>query len=209
MTFMIYNERGMPIPYHPEEDWRRVRLDPAIEAKLPSFEKETPKRQGSGQGKDDKTSSLPLEKIFFKGDQSKDPSLLAEHVMTRDVDYLFEKDSLEVAVNMFYRKKFRHIPVLDSEENIVGILSDRSITHFLLLDGGSWDFKDKTVKEVMISPVFTSSKKALLSDIARKFVDERIGAMPIVNSKGKLLGILTRSDLLKTMVSVSRGDIRV
>lgn len=56
------------------------------------------------------------------------------------------------------------------------------------------------VEDVMTHEVRTLTPEALLVDAARVMRRERIGALPIVDKGGKLVGILTRSDLLDAFV---------
>jgi CBS domain-containing protein len=52
-------------------------------------------------------------------------------------------------------------------------------------------------RDVMVSPVITASKTATVREIAKTLLEKRISAVPVVDEVGKLVGILTESDLMR------------
>ena len=52
-------------------------------------------------------------------------------------------------------------------------------------------------RDVMVSPVITASKTATVREIAKLLLEKRISAVPVVDDAGKLVGILTESDLMR------------
>ena len=51
-------------------------------------------------------------------------------------------------------------------------------------------------RDVMASPVITVKPTSTVQDVARIFIDQRISGVPVVDDAGKLVGIVTESDLL-------------
>jgi CBS domain-containing protein len=51
-------------------------------------------------------------------------------------------------------------------------------------------------RDVMVSPVITVSSNASVKEAAKIFLDRHISAIPVVNEKGKLVGIVSEGDLL-------------
>jgi len=51
-------------------------------------------------------------------------------------------------------------------------------------------------RDVMVSPVITAGVDATVRDVAKTILENRISAVPIVDGKGKLAGIVTESDLM-------------
>jgi acetoin utilization protein AcuB len=62
------------------------------------------------------------------------------------------------------------------------------------------------VEDVMTRDVLTLSAEAFVSDAARIMRRERVGAVPMVDG-GRLVGILTRSDVLDAFVELSRSAV--
>jgi acetoin utilization protein AcuB len=134
-----------------------------------------------------------------------DAVLFAERIMSSPVVTLTPQATLEQALTLFQKSQFRHIPVVSAARRLVGILSDRDI----LRDVGG--FKENyqpqvphklndRVELLMKTPVLTASQDTDVRHIARLFVAQHVGAMPIVR-EGELIGIITRNDILKAVMS--------
>lgn len=131
--------------------------------------------------------------------------LMASQIMTSPVISLKYSDTIAKAVKLFKKNKFRHLPVVDKNENVFGILSDRDVLHYL---NGIRDDYTRTkspaklndkVNHLMKSEVLTASTDTDVRFIARLFVEQHIGAMPIVE-EGRLIGLITRSDVLSAVM---------
>lgn len=59
-----------------------------------------------------------------------------------------------------------------------------------------------TVKEFMKTKVLTAAPTAEIRFAARVMFEEKIGALPIIDDNGSLVGIVTRSDILKALVNL-------
>ncbi|MHB1053604.1 MAG: CBS domain-containing protein [Thiobacillus sp.] len=131
-------------------------------------------------------------------------ALLAEQVMTSPVVILTPEASITEALRQFQKNAFRHIPVVTSAGRLVGIVSDRDILRYLAGLSESYQqqiphTRDARVEQLMTPQVLTASADTDIRHIARLFVEQHIGAMPIVKN-GKLEGIITRSDVLGTVM---------
>jgi acetoin utilization protein AcuB len=83
--------------------------------------------------------------------------------------------------------------VVTPDGTIVGMLSDRELL------ANPWD--ERNVSARMATPVLTATPDASIRDIARVLIEERIGAMPIADDHGRLVGLLTRTDILRAVVA--------
>lgn len=52
-------------------------------------------------------------------------------------------------------------------------------------------------RDVMVSPVITAGKTATVREIAKILIEKRISAVPVIDDAGKLVGIVTESDLMR------------
>jgi acetoin utilization protein AcuB len=127
--------------------------------------------------------------------------LLANQVMTSPVITIKSNDSIDDSLKLFQTHQLRHIPVINDAGVVQGIISDRDILRHLA--GITKNYKQEKhlvrtndpVSKLMTTEVLTASIDTDVRFIARLFVEQRVGAMPIVVD-GKLKGIITRSDLL-------------
>jgi acetoin utilization protein AcuB len=114
--------------------------------------------------------------------------------------------SLSQAWDVVHSKRFRHIPILGADESVAGILSDRDLlrgTMEAFLAGTTWSTKqvESPIRNLVSHPVLVAAPDAELRAIARVLLEERIGALPIVSEAEGLVGMITRSDILRVMVA--------
>lgn len=114
---------------------------------------------------------------------------------------------LSEAVRLVVRNGIRHLPVVDSTSTIVGMLSERDLREAIgdpveylaiqpkLVTG------EPRVSQVMTTPALTVRFDTSLADLARKFADQRIGAVPVTDSFGALIGIVSYVDALRLLAS--------
>jgi acetoin utilization protein AcuB len=133
-------------------------------------------------------------------------TLLARDIMASPVVTLPLSASLAQAWELVKDKRFRHIPILSRNGALVGMLSDRDfsrVTVELALSGkkGSAYLGNVTIETYVSHPVLVAAPEATLPAIARVLLEERIGAIPVVSEEKEILGMITRSDILRVIVS--------
>jgi CBS domain-containing protein len=130
--------------------------------------------------------------------------ILAEEIMAGPVISLSPEADLVDAWKLLCEKRFRHVPVVSEEGALVGIVSDRDILLRAALiaaaETANTSHPGGTIREIMQTRVLTSGPTTEIRQIARVFFQERIGAMPIVDGRGKLAGMITRSDILRALI---------
>jgi acetoin utilization protein AcuB len=129
-------------------------------------------------------------------------------VMSRAVATIEASEPAHAAVGRMLASKIRHLPVVDAQGTLVGIVTDRNLRHFLFSPGvfkkiGSVSadalLKAATVKQVMSSPAIDIGAEEDLEAAARLMVERRIGSLPVVEN-GRVVGIVTETDLLRQIV---------
>jgi CBS-domain-containing membrane protein len=110
-------------------------------------------------------------------------------------------DSINVARQLMAKHRINQLPVLENDE-LVGIVTDRDIrdaypTSMAINRGEAIDrFAETiTVEEVMSQNVLTVEPETSLAAAVELLRKQRIGSLPVVK-KHKLVGIITRSDIL-------------
>jgi len=138
--------------------------------------------------------------------------LRVRDVMTRDPKTLGRNDQISLADDLMKQERIRHLPVLDDDGELVGIVSQRDMFRGALAHAlGYGETAQRrmlgllVVKEVMTTQVVTVEPDAPITDAARTMVDRKIGCLPVVED-GKLVGILTEGDLAAFVAR--RGRVR-
>lgn len=138
--------------------------------------------------------------------QSTRAKILAKEIMSSPVVTLPITASLSQAWEIVHSKRFRHIPILGADDSVTGILSDRDLlrgTMEAFLSGTTWSTKqvESPIRNLVSHPVLVAAPDAELRAIAKVLLEERIGALPIVSEAGGLVGMVTRSDILRVLVA--------
>ncbi len=124
-------------------------------------------------------------------------------LMTEDVFVLFADDTLLLAEGMMQWKRIRHVPVVDRESNLKGLITHRdilraSISTIAQLSSGEKRAAQAYIllKDIMQTSVLTIGPEADIKEAARVMLGEKIGCL-LVADRGQLVGILTEADFLK------------
>ena len=124
-------------------------------------------------------------------------------LMTSEVTTLRSNDKLSIADDVMRLGRIRHLPVLDEDEQVVGIVSQRDLFRGALARALGYGAHAQQkllgqllVKEVMTNDPVTISPDAPLAEAARLMLDQKIGALVVIES-GRLAGILTESDFVR------------
>jgi CBS domain-containing protein len=133
-------------------------------------------------------------------------------LMTTQVATLELNDKLKLADDVMRLGRIRHMPVLDDEGAIVGIVSQRDLFRGALARCiGYGEFAQQKlldqliVKEVMSTGVATVQPTAPLEEAARMMVERKIGCV-VVAEEGRLVGILTESDFVRLYAGPREGE---
>ncbi|HXG18658.1 MAG TPA: CBS domain-containing protein [Methylomirabilota bacterium] len=126
--------------------------------------------------------------------------------MTKSVLTIKPRESLRHARERLAKYRINQLPVV-VDDKLVGIVTDRDVrdaypSSLRLFHGKDIDeFGDShTVEEVMTYNVVTVTPNTSIREAARLLRQQRFGALPVVE-EGKLVGIITRSDLLDAMLA--------
>jgi CBS domain-containing protein len=142
----------------------------------------------------------------------------AEDIMSTDIFTVSPKDSLHTVSRVFADTETSGAPVVDEIGRIVGIVSEHDIVTYLskFEDTGKGDIDPKElphlahiyiqasttpVEEVMTTDVITAKPETSIDMIARLMTENNINRVPIV-VKGKLVGMVSRVDILRNIAQV-------
>ena len=120
--------------------------------------------------------------------------LRVEEVMTRTVVTVTANQSLQEALALIARSRFRHLVVVDTAGRPTGVLSDRDLLRCMSRES-HWD--SATVAGVMNPQPITARPETLLSTAAAEMLTRRINCLPVVDEEERVCGILTSTDLLR------------
>jgi CBS domain-containing protein len=110
-----------------------------------------------------------------------------QHLMMTDFVTVKGDVSIEKAVKMLYMRHVGSVIVIDSEKRCKGIFTERDAIRVV-----AQKIPLKTpLKEVMTKKVVTILEDASFAEARRKMTSRNIRHLPVVNEKGKIVGLLT------------------
>ncbi|GAA0515451.1 CBS domain-containing protein [Deinococcus depolymerans] len=111
--------------------------------------------------------------------------------------------SLPDAAHLMRSRGVRRLPVLEGE-TLIGIVTDRDLREAMpsrLSSLSPWEATTRlaavTVADVMRRSVLTTAPEADARDAAHTMLTHRVGALPVVNGQGRVVGVVTVSDVLR------------
>jgi acetoin utilization protein AcuB len=137
---------------------------------------------------------------------------IVKRVMTENPFTAGPDMPLRQAVSLMRDRKIRHLPVVEEGGRLVGILTDRDVRHAALVpalaEHLTWEqrrLKSLRVRDVMTWSVVTTQPEATLAQAGLTMFQRRIGSLPVVED-GKLVGILTETDVLRALTDGQETD---
>ena len=129
-------------------------------------------------------------------------NLQVRDVMTAEVTTLQRNDKLTLADDIMGLGRIRHLPVLDENGQMAGIVTQRDLFRGALAKALGYGERAQrqlmdtlVVKEVMTSDVITTTPDTPLAEAARVLIERKIGCLPVVEG-GRLVGIITEEDFV-------------
>jgi CBS-domain-containing membrane protein len=119
------------------------------------------------------------------------PVIRARDIMSSPVLTVLSTDLSSKLLTIFKQQRFRHIPVLNSTSQLVGIISDRDLLE--QLDGSL------PVSSIMSKQVLTTNPDTPIQEVVKTMLDERIDCIPLME-QGRIVGIITRGDILRAVM---------
>ncbi len=130
--------------------------------------------------------------------------------MTREVITVDPEKTVFEAQELMADNTIRHLPVIDANQQFIGIVTDRDIRSALpynfIKDSCTEEQREEicalTVKDIMTRDPITISPTYTIQDALLMIQNARVGALPVVDDDGQLSGILSVRDLLRAFINV-------
>jgi acetoin utilization protein AcuB len=144
--------------------------------------------------------------------------MLVKGWMTSDVITVDEETSMMKASQIMKENNIRRLPVM-RKGKLVGMVTDRDIKEASPSKATTLDvhelyylLSELKLKDIMRKNLVTVSPEETVEKAAVKMLEHRISGLPVVNDKGKVVGVITQGDIFKVLVSLTgvyRGGIQL
>lgn len=149
---------------------------------------------------------------------------LAGEVMSRDIKMLTPRQTLRQAWEQMLQQSVKALPVVDSQGNVIGILTDGDLInragvaqrlsiarHFeaemIRKELEMLDQSHQLVQDIMSKPVVTIHSDASIGVAVNLMKKHQLKRLPVVNEKEVLVGMLSRFDILRLVVPSATKEL--
>ncbi|HHS98287.1 MAG TPA: CBS domain-containing protein [Chloroflexi bacterium] len=137
--------------------------------------------------------------------------MLVKERMTRRPITIGEDASVNEALELMHRERIRRLPVVDKQGRLVGIVSELDLLKVSPSPATSLSIYEIPyllarikMRDIMTREVITVTEDTPLEEAARIMADNKIGGLPVMR-EGKLVGIITETDIFKTFLEMLGG----
>ena len=156
----------------------------------------------------DLSRGIPLDVMFSRGAQT------VRDVMTHEITLIKTSHKVEDAIELMEAAQIRHLPVVDDEGQLIGMVSDRDVLHWLpsRKRGSAEDDQEQrslfatddkgalrgSVAAMMSQETTSVKPVALLVDVMATFQEQNVDGLPVVEAgSNRPCGIITTTDILR------------
>ena len=148
-------------------------------------------------------------------------------IMSSPASSVNAEQTLQDVIELLAKHRFSGVPVVDADNKVIGVISDTDIIRYSqtisiipLSNLSGWispyaDISDLTsvrkgfellhktkVDQVMTKKVYTIGEDATATDVAQVMNRRKINRVPVVDNDEKLVGIVTRSDMVQCIAKL-------
>ncbi len=135
-------------------------------------------------------------------DLERGPLIHAAQIMTHPVTVLHQNSAVAEAWRLLQRQGIHQAPVLDDTQRLIGMVSERDLLTVIDIDGDRvLENLKRRVSDVMATPVVAAAPVTDIRRIAAAMLEGGLSAVPIVNESQSIVGIVSRTDVLRAVMT--------
>lgn len=130
------------------------------------------------------------------------PLYHADQIMQRDVITVSADDEVAHAWQILRDQNIHQAPVLTRNKQLIGIVSERNLLTAINIDDGEIvNSIHRQVRDVMTTPVVAAEPVTDIRRIAAVMMEQGVDGVPVTDATGRLLGFVSRGDILRAVVT--------
>jgi len=123
----------------------------------------------------------------------------AEDIMTRNVVTVYSDTAIYDAMNLLVKNKITGLPVIDDNNQLIGILSEKDMLNLLYNE----KINNETVSEFMTKETVSFDIEDDITDICDCLINNHFRRVPITDNH-KLVGIISRKDIISFILKIRK-----
>jgi acetoin utilization protein AcuB len=112
--------------------------------------------------------------------------------------------TLGEAMTLCFQHRIRHLPIINDEGKLVGLVTDRDLRFYIshrlgtiMENNSDREALHHRLHVMMVRRFISSRPETTVTQAARLMLDNRIGCLPVIDAENRLVGIITTGDLLR------------
>ena len=132
--------------------------------------------------------------------------LKVEDIMTKDVISVAKDTPIDEAIDIMRKHNITGMPVIDDDMTLLGVITEKDVLRLFYTDE---DDKNKTVGFYMTRPAVSYRGDESLRNVCDFMMVNYFRRVPVVSKKGKLIGIISRPDIIDYIIKQRLQDTQV
>lgn len=129
-------------------------------------------------------------------------------IMTKDCINIDISNTILDSYNILREKQVTQIPVVSNGEKLMGMINKKMILNLLIedIDNGR-SILNRSLNEIFLPEVITSDPISDIRRVAKVMIDFKLDAIPIVNKNDVLVGIVSKTDIIKAVSNIPKLNL--
>jgi CBS domain-containing protein len=132
--------------------------------------------------------------------------LKVKDIMTKDVVFVKKETPIYEAMVLLRKEDITGMPVVEDDMTLVGVITEKDVLRLFYADE---DEKNKTVAFFMTRPAVSYKDNESLQSVCDFMMINYFRRVPVISKKGKVVGIISRPDVIDYIIEQRRQDAQV
>lgn len=129
-----------------------------------------------------------------------EPVYQVKDIMSKEVIYIDQKATLEEAYALLKEHSIGQIPVVSYGQKIIGLITQKFILSLIMDDlENSKTILNRVIEDIYLPDMITTDPISDIRRVAKVMVDFKLEAIPVVNDEDILMGMISKTDLIKAI----------
>lgn len=129
-------------------------------------------------------------------------------IMTKDCIYIDSKSTIKDAYDVLKEFKIDQMPIVSFGKRIMGMIDKKMILNFLMDDiENSKHILERRIEDIYLPQLITADPNTDIRNVAKVMIDFKLHAVPIVAQNDTLIGIVSKTDIIKAVSHIQQFQL--
>lgn len=137
-----------------------------------------------------------------------EPVYQVKDIMTKELIYIDTQSTIQEAYDLLQANGVAQAPIVSFGKKIIGLITQKIILNLLMDDIENIDtILEKKLDDVFLPEMITTDPISDIRRVAKVMLDFKLDAIPVVNEEDILLGIISKTDIIKAVSKLPRFQL--